>query len=256
MPTTRLIEDRPRGTHRWPRSACGVYLLVLGLAPASPAQFIPPPPQLEPTINALGGIQKCAQDIARKATDISSQLLDAQTQLTYGLLKGGYSDAQPGGGGYGRSGQWSVAPPPKEYVADLTHEARWCLEVAHILNTDPSKEDSAKNVLASIANDLHIKVKDCRKWGAGRLITVIANTVKNGQPDAGWTVMYKWVSVSGLSSAPLSFPQISTPTSKAVPPGVYSVYATKQVGDSLKKTEPITVSAFQDAKVKCEIPVP
>jgi hypothetical protein len=34
------------------------------------------------------------------------------------------------------------------------------------------------------------------------------------------------------------------------------VYATKQVGSTLTKTEPITVSAFQDAKVKCEIPVP
>ena len=198
------------------------------------------------------------RSIARKAPDISSRLLDAQTQFTYGLLKGGYCGRAVGRRRIRRirSGEWSIAPPPKEYVADLTHEARWCLEVAHILNTDPSKEEAALKVLASIANDLHIKVTDCRKWGAGRLITVIANTVKNGQPDAGWTVMYKWVSVSGLSSAPLSFPQISTPTSKAVPPGVYSVYATKQVGDSLKKTEPITVSAFQDAKVKCEIPVP
>ena len=87
-------------------------------------------------------------------------------------------------------------------------------------------------MLASIVKDLEIKVKDCKDWGAGRLVTVIANTMKNGQPDPGWTVMYKWISVSGLNAVDLAFPQISTPTSKGVPPGVYSVYATKQVGNS------------------------
>jgi len=254
--TIRLIEDRPRRTHRWCRGVCCVFVVALGFVLPSPAQLIPPPPQLEPTINALGGIQRCAENIARSASDISAKLLDAKTQLTYGLLKGGYANAQSGGGGYSKSGEWSIAPPPKEYVEDLSHEASWCLEVAHILNTDPEKKEAALKVLASIANDLHIKVTDCRKWGAGRLITVIANTVKNGQPDAGWTVMYKWVSVSGLSATELSFPKESTPTSKAVPPGIYAIYATKQVGDTVKKTEPITVSAFQDAKVKCEIPVP
>lgn len=257
MSKTRIIEDRPRRTYRRCCGAGCVFLVVLGAFLSSPAQVIlPPPPQLEPTINALGGIQRCAENIAGSASDISSKLLDAKTQLTFGLLKGGYANAQSGGGGYSKSGEWSIAPPPKEYVEDLLHEARWCLEVAHILNTDPAKKEAALKVLASIANDLHIKVTDCRKWGAGRLITVVANTVKNGQPDAGWTVMYKWVSVSGLSAAELSFPQESTPTSKAVPPGIYSIYATKQVGNTVKKTEPIAVSAFQDAKVKCEIPVP
>jgi hypothetical protein len=175
-----------------------------------------------------------------------------------GILKGGYVTSGQGYNGRGNHRQdgWVTFPPPKEYVEALSHEARWCVQVANVLNTQPDKKEAAKQVLASIANDLHIKVVDCRAWGAGRLITVIANTVKNGQPDAGWTVMYKWVSVSGLNSSELSFPQISTPTSKALPPGVYSVYATKHVGDTLRKTEPITVSAFQDAKVKCEIPVP
>jgi hypothetical protein len=263
MLAIRRIEDRPRRAHHGCLGVFYVCLIVLRCVLSSPAQFAPPPPQLGPTNEALGGIQRCGQLIAKNAPDISSKLLDSQSQLTVGLLKGGYADAAGvggsgynGGGGYGRNGEWSIAPPPKDYVADLTHEASWCLEVAHILNTDPAKKESALKVLASIADDLQIKAADCRKGGAGRLITVIANTVKNGQPDAGWTVMYKWVSVSGLNSAELSFPQISTPTSKAVPPGVYSVYATKQSGSTLMKTEPITVSAFQDAKVKCEIPVP
>src|SRR5208337_3432401 len=166
MSKTRLIEDRPRWTYRWYRGACGVFVVVLGALLSSTAQVrLPPPPQLEPTINALGGIQRCAQNIAGSASDISAKLLDAQTQLTYGLLKGGYANAQSGGGGYGKNGEWSIAPPPKEYVEDLSHEASWCLEVAHILNTDPAKKEAALKVLASIANDLHIKVTDCRKWG-------------------------------------------------------------------------------------------
>jgi len=257
---TRLPEPRALRTRRW---SLGVLLVVLGASLSLFAQVLSPPPQLEPTANALGAIQKCGQTISRSASDISSKLLDAQEQLTRGLLKGGYANGQGAsgrgynrGGDYNRGGEWLLVPPPKEYVEDLSHEARWCLEVANILNTRPDEKEAARKVLASIANDLEIKVKDCRDWGAGRLITVIANTVKNGQPDAGWTVMYKWVSVSGLNSIDLAFPQISTPTSKALPPGVYAVYATKQEGGTLKKTQPVTVSAFQDAKVKCEIPVP
>jgi len=263
MPTTRLIEDRPRRAYRWSCGVCCVLSALLWLVLVSPAQVLSPPPRLEPTAIALAEIRQCGENISKSAPDTSFKLLDAQRELTLGLLKGGYSNGQAmggsgynRGGNYSREGDWLTVPPPKEYVEDLSHEARWCLQVANVLNTQPDKKEAAKEVLASIANDLHIKVVDCKAWGAGRLITVIANTVKNGQPDAGWTVMYKWVSVSGLNSSELSFPQISTPTSKALPPGVYAVYATKQVGNTLKKTEPITVSAFQDAKVKCEIPVP
>jgi hypothetical protein len=236
-------------------------LVLLGTALSLPAQNFPPPPWLQPTADALAGIQQCGKALARSAPDISSRLLDGQKQLTMGLLKGGYTTTGQGynrGGNYRQQGDWVTFPPPKEYVANLSEEASWCLEVANILNTRPEEHDIAKKVLESVANDLHIKVVDCRTWGAGRLITVIANTVKNGQPDPGWTVMYKWVSVSGLNSADLSFPQISTPTSTEVPPGMYSVYATKtkQVGGALEKTQPVTISAFHDAKVKCEIPVP
>jgi hypothetical protein len=274
MPTTHQFEFGSLGDTRQHKSRmrrthpCGLgigYLLLVVIVAVLPlsAQVLSPPPRLEPTAIALDEIRQCGENISRSAPDVSFKLLDAQRQLTSGLLKGGYSKAQATSGGgynrggnYKRDGEWLLAPPPKEYVEDLSHEARWCFQVANIFNTQPEKKEAARKVLESIANDLHIKVEDCKAWGAGRLITVIANTVKNGQPDAGWTVMYKWVSVSGLNSAELSFPQISTPTSKALPPGVYAVYATKQVGGATKKTDPITVSAFQDAKVKCEIPVP
>ena len=263
MHTTRPIKDRLRCAYHWWRGPyCVSYVVLLSCFTLS-AQVLSPPPQLESTAIALEQIKDCGKNVARSAPDISSKLLDAQKQLTVGLLKGGYANdvatrsrGYNRGGDYSRSGEWLNVPPPKEYVENLSHEARWCLQVANILNAEPEKKEAATKVLASIANDLHIKVVDCRAWGAGRLITVIASTVKKGQPDAGWTVMYKWVSVSGLNSAELSFPQMSTPTSKALPPGMYSVYATKQVGGALQKTEPITVSAFQDAKVKCQIPVP
>jgi hypothetical protein len=242
---------------------CGILVLLSGASPILWAQVLSPPPQLQPTVEALEQLHNCGKAISKKASKISSNILDAQEQLFYGLAKGGYANESNGGRGYNRSGgnsqgggEWLAVPPPKDYVADLSHEARWCLQVANILNTDPEKKDGAEKVLASIAEDLRIKAADCKDWGAGRLVTVVANTVKNGQPEPGWTVMYKWVSVSGLNSIDLSFPQVSTPTSKAVPPGVYAVYATKQVGDTVKKTTPVTVSAFQDQKVKCEIPVP
>jgi hypothetical protein len=254
----------------------GLTVLLLGAALSlshSPsellnAQVLSPPVQLGPTVAALDALHKCGENAARNARSISDDILDAQQTLYVGLVKGGYdSHAGAHGTGYGPStyprginelseGYWMLVPPPKDYVDDLTREAQWCLQVAQILNTDPNRKDAAKQVLASIAKDLEIKAKDCKDWGAGRLVTVIANTIKNGQPDPGWTVMYKWISVSGLNAVDLAFPQISTPTSKGVPPGVYSVYATKQVGNATVKTPPVTVSAFQNQKVKCEITVP
>jgi len=242
-------------------------LLILASQRAVQAQVLSPPPQLAPTAAALDDLHECGNRIAHSASDISSRILDARQQLFYGLVKGGYASQFNSGGGYGRNdgynnggyernGDWLLTPPPKDYVADLQQEAGWCLEVAGVLNSDPARKDAAKQVLDSIAKDLEIKVRDCRDWGAGRLVTVIASTLKNGQPDPGWTVMYKWVSVSGLNAMDLAFPKASTPTAKGVPPGVYSVYATKQVGGAVVKSQPITVSAFQDQKVKCEIPVP
>ncbi len=244
-----------------------VLLWSLGCPGFLHAQVLSPPVQLGPTVAALDALHKCGENISRNARSISDDLLDAQQKLYFGLAKGGYANQFGGSGGgfgrngyqngeYQRSGEWLAVPPPKEYVADLQHEAQWCLQVADILNTDPARKEAATQVLASIVKDLEIKVKDCKDWGAGRLVTVIANTMKNGQPDPGWTVMYKWISVSGLNAVDLAFPQISTPTSKGVPPGVYSVYATKQVGNATVKTQPVTVSAFQNQKVKCEITVP
>ena len=245
------------------RLAISCVLLLIGCATASWAQVLSPPPQMAPTVAALDALHQCSKNIAGKAGSIASDIDNAQQQLFYGLAKGGYANSfGSGGGGYGngggykRKGDWLLTPPPKEYVADLAHEAQWCLEVANVLNSDPNKTEAAKHVLTSIAKDLEVKVKDCKDWGAGRLVTVVASTVKNGQPDSGWTVMYKWVSVSGLNTSELAFPKISTPTAQGVPPGIYSVYATKQVGRSTLKTSPVTVPAFQDQKVKCEIPVP
>ena len=221
-------------------------LMMLACALASSAQRIDAPPRLEPTAKALTILQTCGQSVERRAPQASQQLLAATQLLTRGLLIGWNNP----------SGEFAAVPPPKEYVEALQQEAKWCQEAAQILSTDPAQKQAAERALEGIANDLRIKVEDCREWGMGRLITVIASTLKNGQPDPGWTVMYKWVSVSGLNTAELSFPKESSPTAKSLPPGIYSIYATKQVGDTLKKTEAKNISAFQKDKVQCEIPVP
>lgn len=226
----------------WARAG---LLLLPAAATLSFAQTITAPPRLEPTANALSGLQKCGQSVSRTAPKASRQLLDATNLLTRGLLVGWNNP----------SGEFAAVPPPKDYVQALQQEADWCLKVANVLNNDPAKKEAAEHVLESIANDLRIKVEDCRSWGMGRLVTVLASTLKNGKPDPGWTVMYKWVSVSGLNSAELSFPQ-ETPSSKQLPPGLYSIYVTKQVGNTMQKSEAKTVSAFQKDKVQCEIAVP
>jgi len=237
------------GTVRgWCRTACCVGLLVLGVVAGSRAQVLSPPPRLAPTAEALEKLQECGKSIAKSSPEISSKLLESENLLAHGLLIG-WDKPQ-------NSQSWAVVPPPKEYIDDLAQEAEWCRKVSEVLHSDPSKKDRAEKVLTNIAYDLFVKVEDCRTWGMGRLITVKANTVKNGQPDPGWTVNYKWMSASGLNAVDLSFPQESTPTSKKLPPGMYLIYATKEVGGSLKKTAPITVTAFQKDVVQCDISVP
>src|SRR5271157_2730939 len=140
MPIVRLIEDRPRRAYPWLCGACCVFLVVLGLSSVSPAQRIDAPPRLEPTANALSGLQKCGQSIARSAPKISSSLLDAQKLLTRGLLIGWNN----------KSGEFAAVPPPKEYVEELAKEADWCLKVAKVLNTEPAKKTAVENVLISI----------------------------------------------------------------------------------------------------------
>ena len=262
MRTTCLIEFAKQIHHRgrfredgqwtigtisgWCRSACCVALVMLVLVVASAAQVLSAPPRLAPTAEALGQLQKCGSAIAKSAPKISSEILESENLLSHGLLIGWNNP----------SNEFAAVPPPKEYVQDLAQEAEWCLKVANALNTQPSNKERAEKVLTNIAYDLYLKVEDCRAWGMGRLITVKGNTVKNGQPDPGWTVNYKWMSSSGLNAIDLSFPQESTPTTKKLPPGMYLIYATKQVGDSLKKTQPITVTAFQKDTVQCDISVP
>ena len=238
------MQQRKRS--RWRGVALCLELLVVQLAPISSGQVLTPPPRLQPTATALAGLDKCGERIATGAPEISSRLRKSSQALWQGLLIG-----------YNKSNKsWAVVPPPKEYVQNLQEEAEWCSKVAETFQSEPARKAQAEKVLANIAYDIELKAADCRSWGMGRLINVKASTVKNGQPDPGWTVSYKWMSASGLNAMDLSFPQESTPTSKALPPGVYAIYATKQVGGATKKSQPIVVTAYDKAEVKCEISVP
>ena len=246
MSLIHRIADRPRRISHRCRGIFCMLIALLGLGTALHAQRIEAPPRLQPTADALTSLQKCGQNIAKSAPQVSAQLLKAQNLLTHGLLIGWNNP----------SGDFAAVAPPKEYVEELATEAAWCLKVANILNTEPARKADAEKVLVSITNDVIMKVEDCREWGMGRMVPVTANTIKNGKPDAGWTVMYKWMSIGGLGSVEMSFPQVSTPTAKSLPPGMYSIYATKQSGNGVTKTEPISCAAYQKEKVQCEIPVP
>ena len=117
MPTTPQLEFGSLGVTRQRKSRTksrpcvlgfGYVLLVVTAAVLPlPAQVLSPPPRLEPTTIALDEIRQCAKNISSNAPDISSDLLNAQQDLTSGLLKGGYSKNQAtGGSGYNRGGNY------------------------------------------------------------------------------------------------------------------------------------------------------
>lgn len=84
---------------------------------------------------------------------------------------------------------------------------------------------------------------------------ITAETKKDGQPDSGWMVTYKWIPASALNTVELPFGD-GSPVSKMLPPGMYSLYAKKTVDGALKKTDAVPCSAFQEEETKCPIQVP
>lgn len=219
---------------------------------------------LSSTRAALIEIDKCRA--ALPDADARRQLTSAEESLIEGLLIGWDPDnpnlserahwplqlAMAQSSMRGRAWSWPSESPPAIYLKSLASDARVC-KAASLQWSAPESQAA----LANIIGDLSIKSQDCISHGMGRTIQFKIKTVRGQTPDRGWTVYYKWLTVSNLETDEMPFPRMSTPAFNDLPPGLYRFRAEKRDPASAVVARSETMMCQVDeAHQECEVQVP
>lgn len=142
--------------------------------------------------------------------------------------------------------------PPQIYLKSLANDAAVCRSALD--TTNPAQ---AEAMLESVISDIAIKAQDCARNGMGRTIAFKVKTVRGETPDRGWTVYYRWLTVSNLVADEMPFPKISTPAFDDLPPGLYRFRAEKRDPQtSAAATSETKMCQVDEDHQECEIQVP
>ena len=114
---------------------------------------------------------------------------------------------------------------PQMYLRSLENDASVCWTAA---GRERASKDSGE-ALEDVADDLNLKFRDCYLHEMGRLVSMSVKTNEDTVPDSGWTVYFKWVTVSNIQTTEIAFPATSTPATNDLPPGFYQLRAQKKV---------------------------
>ena len=157
--------------------------------------------------------------------------------------------------GESRRTEHSAVPTavPQMYLKSLENDATACRAAVR-------KQSGSKDyieALDGVVADLNLKFRDCYLHGMGRLVSMSVATNKDAAPDTGWTVYFKWVTVSNIQTTENAFPTTSTPATDDLPPGIYQLRAQKKdpTSGSMLESETKTVS-LDGANRSCELQVP
>ena len=143
-------------------------------------------------------------------------------------------------------------PPPPEYLESLDADVKACQAAAAIQD-----EEQRGAALATIRKDIEIKADDCHKFGMGRKVPLVIRTVRGDKVESGWEVFYKWSCASLLQPQEVRVPQLTSPATVELPPGVYSVRAQKrEASNQVRTTPPVTVVVGSVQWVPLELAVP
>lgn len=173
-------------------------------------------------------------------------------QNGYNSAAGGYG----GGGAYGRRAAASPhldAPgPPSEYVASLDQDLKACDYASHLKD-----KDERKGVLDAVHKDIELKSNDCKQFGMGRMVPVRISTMHGTTAASGWSAFYKWSSVSSFPVSELRAPNLTSPATVNLAPGVYAFRAELKAADgTVKKTDIVTLPVAGQQVIEVQIPVP
>jgi hypothetical protein len=151
--------------------------------------------------------------------------------------------------------QSSVQPTalPQIYLKSLENDATVCRAAT---GRQSGSKGSIK-ALEGVVDDLNLKFRDCYLHGMGRLVSMSVATSKDTAPDAGWTVYFKWVTVSDIQTTESAFPTPSTPATDDLPPGIYQLRAQKNdpISGAMLESETKTVSLDgTNSRVELQVP--
>jgi hypothetical protein len=146
-----------------------------------------------------------------------------------------------------------LTPPPQMYLKSLENDSTVCRAAV----SKQSKSKDSTKALEDVVDDLDLKFRDCYLHGMGRLVSMSVATDKDTVPNAGWTVYFKWVTVSDIQTTETAFPTTSTPATDDLPPGIYQLRALKKDPTSSVMLTSETKTVFLDgANSSCELQVP
>jgi hypothetical protein len=221
--------------------------------------------ELQPTKSVFLEIDSCRVKIPQG--ELKQRFRQVEESLLAGLLIGWspgwlkqspephYVTLQSVLGEARRRKQSAVQPiaSPQMYLKSLENDATVCRAAA---GRRSEAKDSAK-ALEGVVDDLNLKFRDCYLHGMGRLVSMSVATNKDTAPDAGWTVYFKWVTVSNIQTIESAFPRTSTPATDDLPPGIYQLRAQKKdpTSGAMLESETKTVS-LDGANSSCELQVP
>jgi hypothetical protein len=212
---------------------------------------------LQPAKAAFLSLDRCRTQLPAGA--MKDKFTEAETWLAEGLLIGWGSDYAPRtsfaamASRYRRKPSPRVSEPPGLYLRSLQNDAVIC-------NSAISGNLSAEafsTAIELVVADLLVKARDCFSQGMGSLVAIQVSTKRGKAPDPGWTVYYKWVSVSDIPTAETPFQTSSTPAKDKLPPGIYQLRAEKDVpGSSNVLHSEAKIVPLDSAHDKCELQVP
>ena len=219
---------------------------------------------LSSTRAVLIDIDRCRADLP--SSDVKQRFTQVEESLIEGLLIGWdpnnpniaarahtslplLAAERSGSGGW----SWPSMAPPNLYLTSLANDVTVCREASLHLYDSPA----AQAALVGVINDLTLKSQDCIEHGMGRTIGFRVKTMRGQSPDRGWTVYFKWLTVSGLETQEIAFPKISTPAFNDLPPGFYRIRAEKRdpATATLAQSE-IKTCQVDDSHQECEVQVP
>jgi hypothetical protein len=142
---------------------------------------------------------------------------------------------------------------PEKYLKSLENDAVVCRAA---VGKQSHPRDSTK-ALEVVVDDLNLKFRDCYLHGMGRLVSMSVTTNKGIEPDRGWTVYFKWITVSDVQTTEGTFPTTSTPATDDLPPGIYQLRARKKDPTSGTMLNSETKNVSLDGEhSSCELQVP
>jgi hypothetical protein len=142
-------------------------------------------------------------------------------------------------------------PPPPEYLDSLDRDIEACAVASRLKD-----QDQRRAILDAVMKDLEIKSEDCRRFGMGRRVPVSVRTLRGTVAENGWQVFYKWSCSSLLQPDEVRVPNLTSPATVELPPGVYSIRAEKRKSTlRLETVAAVTVVVGSLASVPLELAI-